>query len=62
MYYERGFRVRHLVADSEFDPVKDDILLIKLETVAKDDYVGDIERYIWHIKEDLHGTVQFLPF
>ena len=50
MYHERGFRVRHLVADLEFEPVKDDILPIRLETVAKDDHVGDIERNTRHIK------------
>ena len=62
MYHERGFRVKHLVADLELNPVKDDILPIKLETVAKDDHIGDIERNIRHIKEGIHGTVQPLPF
>ena len=62
LYHERGFRVRHIDADLEFDPIKDDILPIRLETVAKDDHVGDIERNIRNIKEGIRGTVQSLPF
>lgn len=35
---------------------------IKLETVAKDDHVGDIERNIRHLKEGIRGTIQSLPY
>ena len=62
IYHSRGFHVKHLVADLEFDTIKDDVLPIKLETVAKDDHVGDIERSIRHVKEGIRGTVQSLPY
>ena len=62
LYHNRGFRVNHIIADSELQCIKDDMRPIHVETVAKDDHVADIERGIRQFKNGVRGTIQSLPY
>ena len=62
IYQTRGFEVIDIHADSEFEPLRNDLLPILLHTVAKDDHVGDIENSAKVIKEDTRTIVHELPF
>ena len=48
----------HLIADLEFECIRDAILPVTLETVSKYDHVGDIKRSILTVKEGILGTVK----
>jgi hypothetical protein len=61
-YTSRGFRVRDVHADNEFDCVRDDILPIALDVVPADSHVGEVERSIRTMKERLRSCVHGLPF
>ena len=62
IYTKRGFVINHLVTDIEFDCIQQQIRPVTLETVAKDDHVGDIKRGICAIKDGIRGTIQSLPY
>ena len=51
MYEDRGFEIRSLITDIEFECIREDIMPINLETVAVDDRVGYIEVSIRYVKK-----------
>lgn len=60
LYRHRGFRIRNLFADSEFEPLRPSFPY--LETTGADDHVPDIERYIRTVKERARSTWHSMPF
>ena len=60
LYRHRGFRIRNLFADAEFEPMRPSFPF--LETTGADDHVPDIERYIRTIKERTRSTWHSMPF
>jgi Zinc knuckle len=62
LYHTRGFAVRDVHADHEFECVRADLLPLMMNIVPADCHVGEIERSIRTIKERLRSTVHGLPF
>ena len=64
LYALRGFTVRQINGDPEFEPLRDGLNgeSIRLETVAEDEHVPEVERYIRIIKERVRATWNTLPF
>ena len=62
LYGTRGFTVRDIHADHEFECIRNDMLPIVLDIVPADGHVGEIERSIRTIKERLRSCVHGLPF
>ena len=55
---------RHLLMDGQFEPIRGDLsnLGITLNTIANDEHVPEVERYISTLKERTHATYNMLPF
>ena len=53
VYQCRGFEIVHLLMDRQFEPICGDLasLGITLNTVANDEHVPEVERYIRTLKE-----------
>ena len=53
IYARAGFQVTTAMMDGAFAVLQDicDQLQVTLNTTSRDEHVGDIERYIWTIKE-----------
>ena len=53
VYQCRGFAIVHLLMDGQFEPICGDLasLGITLNTVANDEHVPEVERYICTLKE-----------
>jgi hypothetical protein len=62
LYQQRGFYVRDIHCDSEFECIRNDIRPVQLNVVPADSHVGEIERSIRTIKERLRSCVHGLPF
>ena len=64
VYHRRGFEIAHLLMDRQFEPICGDLssLGITLNTVANDEHVPEVERYIRTLKEQTHATYNTLPF
>ena len=62
LYTSRGFNVVDVHANGKFDCLRDALHPIRLNVVAADSHVGDIERSIRTIKERLRACVHGLPF
>ena len=66
VYKQRGFRVTLLLIDGEFDKegIREGVAAegMTLNPTARDEHVGDIERFIRTIKERMHATHATLPF
>ncbi len=62
VYEARGFIVRELHCDNEFECLRADLLPMHLDVVPTDSHVGEIERSIRTVKERLRSTVHGLPF
>jgi hypothetical protein len=64
IYHRGGFRVRHALTDGAFDCLKGDLLGmgINLNVTARDEHVGDIERYIRTVKERMRCSYNSVPF
>ena len=60
LYHHRGFRVRSLFADSEFEPIRPSFPF--LETAGADDHIPTIERYIRTIKDRARSAWHSMPF
>ena len=43
VYTDRGLEVVKLIADLEFEYIRDEILPVQLVTIGQDEHVGDIE-------------------
>ena len=62
MYTQRGFVVRDVHADSEFECLRDALSPIALDTTTTNTHVGEVERSIRTIKERVRTTVHGMPF
>jgi hypothetical protein len=62
LYQPRGFRVRDVHADNEFECIRDDIRPIELDIVPADSHVGEVERSVRTLKERTRCTVHGLPY
>ena len=62
LYTHRGFEVRDIHGDHEFECVRDDLRPIEMNIVPADSHVGEVERSIRTIKERLRNCVHGLPF
>jgi Reverse transcriptase (RNA-dependent DNA polymerase) len=63
-YRGGGFSVEMLMTDGEFESLRGDLaaMRVNLNTTARDEHVGDIERYIRTVKERTRATYNTLPF
>ena len=65
-YHAGGFRVRYALMDGAFESYKPDLADPKrgviLNTTARDEHVGDIERYIRTLKERTRANWHSVPF
>ena len=64
VYSKRGFAVRRINMDLQFQPIKGAVeaLHLDLNVVSEDEHVPEIERYIRTIKERVRGAQTTLPF
>ena len=62
LHNTRGFEVNELIADNEFSCIKDDIISVLLNLMARGERCGDIENSIKFLKERLHCLWNGLPF
>jgi hypothetical protein len=60
LYRKRGFRVVTILADNEFEPLRQ--WFPHLNTCAADEHVPEIERYIRTVKDRSRSTYRMLPF
>ena len=64
IYHRGGFRIRYVLMDGQFDCLEGDMASVQvlLNKTARDEHVGDIERYIRTIKERMRCSHNTLPF
>lgn len=64
VYEKRGFCIQHLFMDGQFEPMRSDILDMKinLNIVSANKHVPEIERYIRTTKERTQCVYNTLPF
>ena len=64
IYSQRGFVIRHIIADGEFEHLRIPLagLHMSLNTCSKDEHVPDIERHIRTLKERTRAIYTMLPF
>jgi len=64
IYKARGFRVTHMVTDTEFTVLRNQLMAIgiQLNETSADEHVPEIERNNRYLKEKVRGTVNALPF
>lgn len=60
MYKHRGFSVKSIIADGEFEAIRPHFPLIN--TTSRDEHVPQIERHIRSIKDRVRSTYNMLPF
>ena len=63
-YMTRGFKVTLLLADNQFEPMRNELanLHVQLSVCANDEHVPEIERYIRTIKDRTRAIYNTLPF
>ena len=61
-YQRRGFRVTHILADPEFEPIKTALPAISFNLCAQDEHIPGIERYIRTVKDRARSGYNALPF
>jgi hypothetical protein len=64
VYKRAGFKIVATLMDGEFEPLRGDLAdaEIALNTTARDEHVGDIERFIRTLKERMRANYNTLPF
>jgi hypothetical protein len=64
LYKGRRFNVPFVIMDGEFDSICGDIgdMGVTLNTTSNNEHVGDIEQYIWTVKECCRCIYNTLPF
>ena len=62
VYQGRGFNIVDIHADMDFECIKDEVRLTRMNLNAHDDHVGEIERLIRTIKERVRADVHSMPF
>ena len=61
VYETRGFNVKSVISDLEFESIRERLLPIELVTVAVDDHVGDVEQSICTSKKCVRSILHGLP-
>jgi hypothetical protein len=62
-YNRAGFVIQNAIMDNEFEPLKKKLLgQVVLNTTAKNEHVGEIERKIQHVKNRARSTKSTLPY
>ena len=51
LYKTRGFEVKQINGDNEFMCISNEVLPVKMNIVAADEHVGEVERSIRTIKD-----------
>ena len=64
VYVQAGFNINMAMMDGEFEKIRGDLATLEmgLNITARDEHVGDIERYIRTVKERVRGTYNNLAF
>jgi Reverse transcriptase (RNA-dependent DNA polymerase)/Zinc knuckle len=64
IYAKRGFRVRSVLVDGQFNCVTNGLLELGITTniTSRDEHVSDVERYIRTLKERVRCVYNTLPF
>jgi Zinc knuckle len=64
VYKRAGFQITSALMDGEFEPMRGDLadLGIALNETARDEHVGDVERFIRTLKERMRAIYNMLPF
>ena len=64
VYTNGGFRVRHLFADNQFEPLRQRLRVVgvHLNTPAASEHVPDAEREIRTLKEHVRGVIGNTPY
>ena len=62
LYARGGFIVRLCLMDREFEPVKDLVPIVEINTTAAREHVGLIERRIRVVKEKTRASSSQFPF
>jgi len=64
VYCRAGFVVTQALMDGEFELLRGELAECKvtLNTIAREEHIGDIEQYIRTIKERMRGIYNTLPF
>ena len=59
-----GFRVTQALMDGKFEPMRVELaeIGVALITTAHDEHIGNIERFIWMIKEQMRAIYNTLPY
>ena len=64
LYRKAGFKVTTALMDGDFVPLRGALaeLGLRLNETSRDEHVGDIEQYIWTVKERMQAIYNTLPF
>ena len=61
-HHSRGITVEQINADNEFACIASDILPTRLNTVAAEEHVGEIERSVRYLQEGTRSHINRLPY
>ena len=62
LYASRGFIMRCIMVDMKFEPVKEHVALVEINTNAAHEHMGEIEHFVRTVKECTRCIVTSLPF
>jgi hypothetical protein len=62
LYARRGFKIRAINADPEFEPLQAELPSQVFNFCAQNKHVPEIERYVWTIKDQVWSCYNTLPF
>ncbi|KAL7466217.1 hypothetical protein ACHAXS_006508 [Conticribra weissflogii] len=62
IYARAGFTVQTILVDGQYEPLKQQLLNIVVNTTASSEHVGEVERTLRVIKEQARATVSGLPY
>ena len=62
LYRARGFNIVDIHADMDFECIKDEVQPALINLNAHDNHVGEVERSIRTIKEQVRADVHSIPF
>ncbi|KAL7461401.1 hypothetical protein ACHAXS_001822 [Conticribra weissflogii] len=62
LYARAGFVVQTILVDGQFEPLKNHLLNVVVNTTAASEHVGDVERCLRVIKERARAVVSGLPY
>ena len=64
IYRRNGFNIKMALMDGEFGHLRSSLagMGVTFNETSWDEHVGDIERYIWTVKERMRAIYNTLPF